>query len=156
RVWDSATGTEIRRFGGLRGGAYAVEYHPGGQTLAVAADNTVLLLDARSGRELSRIGTPRTAVTWFALAPDGRSIPYRDGKSVRLWEVASGSDRLALDLPAEAAGLAFAPDGRSLVAAAGDGATVWDLRREIRPLPTADPGTLWAHLAGADAAVAFR
>jgi DNA-binding beta-propeller fold protein YncE len=155
-VWDPAAGTESRRFPGLRGGAYAVEYHPTGHTLAVAADNTVVLLDPRSGRAVGRVGTPRTAVTWFAFAPDGRSLAYRDGKAVRLWEVASGSDRLTLDLPTEPAGLAFTPDGRSLVVASGDSAAVWDLRRQVRPLPVADPNALWAHLAGADAGLAFR
>ncbi|HVK08547.1 MAG TPA: sigma-70 family RNA polymerase sigma factor [Gemmataceae bacterium] len=156
RIWDPAAGTEVHRFPGLRGGAYAVEYHPAGHALAVAADNTVLLLDARTGREQGRVGTPRTAVTWFAFAPDGRSLAYRDGKAVRLWELASGSDRLTLDLPAEPAGLAFTPSGRSLVVAAGDGAAVWELRRLARPLPATDPNALWAHLAGADAALAFR
>lgn len=156
RIWDPAAGTEVRRFPGLRGGAYAVEYHPSGHALAVAADNTVLLLDAHTGREHGRVGAPRTAVTWFAFAPDGRSLAYRDGKAVRLWELASGSDRLTLDLPAEPAGLAFTAGGRSLVVAVGDGAIVWDLRLLVRPLPAADPNALWAHLAGADAALAFR
>jgi RNA polymerase sigma factor (sigma-70 family) len=156
RVWEPEGGTAVRTFGGLRGGAYAVEYHPGGHSLAVAADNTVLLLDALTGREVGRVGTPRVAVTWFAFSPDGRSLAYRDGATVRLWEVASGSDRLTLHLPAEAAALAFTPDGRSLVTAAGEAATVWELRKLVRLLATTDPKVLWAHLAGADAGLAFR
>jgi RNA polymerase sigma factor (sigma-70 family) len=156
RVWDPIAGTGWRTFAGLRGGVYAVEYHPDGHALAVAADNTVRLLDARTGRDLGRVGTPRTAVTWFAFSPDGRSLAYRDGKAVRLWELASGSDRLALDLAAEPAGLVFAPGGRSLVVAVGDGATVLDLRRYVRLLPATDPNALWAHVAGADAGLAFR
>jgi RNA polymerase sigma factor (sigma-70 family) len=156
RVWEPEAGIEVRKFGGLRGGAYAVEYHPGGHTLAVAADNTVLMLDARTGRELGRVGTPRVAVTWFAFSPDGRSLAYRDGTAVRLWEVASGSDRLTLHLPAEAAALAFTPDGHSLVTAVGDTATVWELRKVVRLLPAADAKALWAHLAGADAGLALR
>ena len=42
RIWNPTTGTETRRFGGLRGGVYAVEYHPSGQFVAVAAELTVL------------------------------------------------------------------------------------------------------------------
>lgn len=156
RVWNPTSGTELRTFGGLRGGAYAVEFHPTGHTLAVAADNTVLLLDARAGRELGRLGTTKTAVTWFAFAPDGRSLAYRDGRSVRLWEVASGADRLTLDLPAEPAAVAFGPGGRSLVVAHGDGADVWELGKLVRPLPNATAEALWSHLSGADAGVAFR
>jgi hypothetical protein len=156
RIWDPVTGTELRKFGGPRGGAYAVEFHPAGQTLAVAADNTVLLLDARTGREVGRVGTARTAVTWFAFSPDGRALAYRDGKAVRLWEVAAGADRLTVELSAEPAAVAFTPDGRALVVAAGEGADVRDLRRQVRPLPGADPNALWAHLGGADAGLALR
>lgn len=151
RVWDVATGT-ARTFGGLRGGAYAVEYHPAGRSLAVAADNTVLLLDAGNGREVGRVRTARTAVSWFALAPDGRTLAYRDGKAVRLWDVASGADRFSLDLPAEPAAVAFTADGRALVAAAGDGAAVWDLRRHARPLSPADSNDHWARLDARDGA----
>ena len=100
--------------------------------------------------------TARTAVTWFAFSPDGRSLAYRDGKAVRLWEVASGADRLTVELPAEPAAVAFTPNGRALVVASGDGAEVCDLRRRVRPLPGADANALWAHLGGADAGLALR
>jgi RNA polymerase sigma factor (sigma-70 family) len=156
RIWNTTTGTETRRFGGLRGGVYAIEYHPSGRVFAVAAHNAVLLLDTQSGRELGRVGSARTAVTWFAFAPDGRSLAYRDGKSVRLWEMASGAERLTLELSAEPGAVCFAPLGRTLIVASGDGADGWDLRRHVRPLPAADPNALWAHLSGADAALAFR
>ena len=156
RVWNPTTGDEVRRFGGLRGGVYAIEFHPSGQSIAIAADNTVLLLDARSGRELGRASTARTAVTWFAFTPDGRALAYRDEKTVRLWEVASSADRLTLNLPAEPAAVAFTPGGSSLVVASGDGADVLELRRQVRPLPDADANARWAHLAGADAGLAFR
>ncbi|QDU19084.1 sigma-70 family RNA polymerase sigma factor [Urbifossiella limnaea] len=145
RVWNVTTGA-ARVFGGLRGGAYAVEYHATGRTLAVAADNTVLLLDAGSGREVARVATARTAVSWFALAPDGRTLAYRDGKAVRLWDVAAAADRFSLDLPAEPAAVAFTADSRSLVVASGDGAAVWELRRHARPLSPADSNDHWARL----------
>ncbi|QJW92811.1 sigma-70 family RNA polymerase sigma factor [Frigoriglobus tundricola] len=156
RIWNPTTGDETRKFGELRGGVYAVEYHPDGRALAVAADNTALVLDARTGRELGRVGTARTAVTWFAFSPDGRTLAYRNEKTVRLWEVASGADRLTIDLGAEPAGVAFGPGSRVLVVASGDGADVYELRKQVRPLPGTEPGTLWAHLAGADAGLALR
>ena len=111
-----------------------------GRSLAVAADNIVVLLAAETGREVGRV---RTAVSWFALAPDGRALAHRDGKEVRLWDVATGVDRFALALPAEPAAVAFTPDGRALVVA-DDGAAVWDLRRHVRPLAPADSNEHWA------------
>lgn len=156
RVWNAADGRQLRTIPGLRGGAHAVEYSPDGSRLAAAAGNTVVLLDPRTGRELGRVGGPRTAVTWFALAPGGRSLAYRDGKAVRLWELAAAADRLSLDLSQEPAGLAFAPDGRSLVVALGNGAAVYDLGRLVRPLPASDPNALWAALSGADPTLAYR
>lgn len=156
RTWDSTTGRMKRAVPGLRGGAYAVEYAPAGDALTVAADNTVLRLDPRTGRELARVGGPRTAVTWFALSPDGRTLAYRDGKTVRVWEVAASADRLTVEVGAEPSALAFTPDGRSLVVAAADGATVYDVARLVRPLPTADGNALWAALSGPDPAPAYR
>ena len=156
RTWDRGTGRMKRAVPGLRGGAYAVEYAPAGDALTVAADNTVLRLDPRTGRELARVGGPRTAVTWFALSPDGRTLAYRDGKAVRVWEVASAADRFTIEVGAEPSALAFSPDGRSLVVAAADGATVYDVARLVRPLPTADGNALWAALSGPDPTPAYR
>jgi HEAT repeat protein len=95
-------------------------------------------------------------VTWFAFSPDGRSLAYRDGRAVRLWEVASGADRLSVELAGEPGAVAFTRDGRALLVASGEVVEVRELRRESRPQPNATAGVLWAHLTGADAHLAFR
>src|SRR5205085_2886351 len=140
----------------LKGGAYAVAFAPGGRSLLVSADNTVRVLDADTGAEITRVGGPQTDVAWFALSPDGRTLAWGGAdRRVRLWEVASRAERLQLDGHEQPVGcLAFAPDGRSLVSAGPDGtAVVWDLPRLLRPAApsVADLAALGADLAGDDA-----
>ncbi|HVK13832.1 MAG TPA: sigma-70 family RNA polymerase sigma factor, partial [Gemmataceae bacterium] len=153
RLWDAVTGDAKATFGGLSGGAYAVAYSADGQTLAVAAGNTVRLLDAATGRDRGRVAGPSTAVAAFTFSAAGYNLAWADDtRTVRLYELASGAERFAVEAPGEVAGLAFTPDGRGLVAAGAAGAVVvWDL-----PALARDRKATWEDLVGADPAEAFR
>jgi WD40 repeat protein len=89
RVWDVATGKELRRFG-----------HEARSTPAVP------------GRGVSLLGLGGVAA---ALTPDGKVLAMADGAGICFWEVATGKaagEVTGLGQPA--AGLAFAPDGKAL------------------------------------------
>jgi hypothetical protein len=100
-----------------------------------------------------------------AFAPDGRSLAasYMD-LSIRLWEVASGRERARFTRHAGfAIASAYSPDGTLLVTGGTDRtALVWDvfglraLDRKKADITREDADRLWADLAAADAAKAFR
>jgi hypothetical protein len=153
RIWDAESGTAKATFGSLRGGAYGVAYSSDGRSLAVAAGNTVRLLDSGTGRDLGKAGAPATAVAGFAFSPSGYSLARAgDDRTVRLYELATGAERLSVEAPGEVAALAFTPDGRRLVAGGADGTVVvWDLHALARA-----PEATWDDLVGTDAVKAFR
>jgi WD40 repeat protein len=60
-------------------------------------------------------------VTSLAFTPDGKTLAVCSGpgEAVRLWDVATGHERLALDRLGPVRAPAFTPDGKTLVYAAG-------------------------------------
>ncbi len=60
-------------------------------------------------------------VSMAAWSPDGRTIATASGKTVRLWDVATGVTRgEPIEHAGEVADLVFSPDGKSLAVAASD------------------------------------
>jgi Tol biopolymer transport system component len=62
--------------------------------VVAAADRPGVYTAGRDGRHLRRLAPAGTAPVW---SPDGRSVAYRDGTSLHVVDVASGSDRTVAD-----------------------------------------------------------
>jgi WD40 repeat protein len=120
RLWDAATGKELRRFVGHESWVSCVLFFPDGKTLVTGGrDGTIRFWDVATGKELRQFVNPTKGVTTLALAPDGKKLASggRNGDpKINLWETASG--KLLRSWRAHAADvwvLAFSPDGKLLV-----------------------------------------
>lgn len=130
RVWDGATGKEIRRFGNTpgptKGGAYRDHAKKmGGVVFACVRYNQF--------------------ITSVALSPDRLTLAAGNGAgTVTLYEVATGTEitQIKTNVPDWVNGLVFARDGKCLLARVGHDKMLrqWDLAngKEIRKFGPAD------------------
>ena len=94
KLWDPATGHELRTLTGHQGGVSAVAFAPDGATLASAGnDGTVKLWDPATGRQLRTLTGHRGWVAAVAFAPDGATLASAgDDGTVKLWDPATGHE----------------------------------------------------------------
>ncbi len=96
---------------------------PAGETLAVAAEGTIHLIDTTSGRERRTLTPSRGPVPVMHLAssPDGATlVSIGWDKSIRLWDVAAGTLRREFpDQPTHPNAVAFSADGRQFAVGMG-------------------------------------
>jgi len=141
RIWDVQTGTMLR-FGQIESKAVQnIKFSLDGKSLAAGgSDYAVRLLDVATGKEKfvlldqqPQFGSSRRTEfikgVALAFAPDGKTLAS-GGRTLRLWEVASGKQLQAIDGNFGVA-LAYSPDGKKLISTGGDGRqlTVWDLEK---------------------------
>ena len=100
RLWDAASGKEIRRFdmpavttpamkgmvirqrgwaGAARGSLVALSRD--GKTLAIPAGDSIQLVEVDSGKEIRKIKLPLTGASAIAFSPDGKTLAAKSGDS---------------------------------------------------------------------------
>ena len=148
RLWDVATGGELRRLAlgnmanlaGAWPGMFA--FTSGGEMFAFAATERVCVWDVVRGTGLSVHETARSPVS-LAFSPNGKTLAagYRDrNNSVALWDLSRAekpAQILLLTNSYEVRSLSFSFDGQTLAGGCRDGTIkLWDLAtgREIRAL----------------------
>jgi WD40 repeat protein len=171
-LWDTATRKQLARW--KLSHVTNAFFSPDG-TMLVAVEphdynlsgtGALLFLDVAGSRwvriPLPRETSPASGSFPGAISPDGRFVAYvTDDDAIVLWEVASGQVRRRLrSHQGEFAQLAFSPDGTMLVSPSYDSTSiVWDVTGLLdagrsRPLSREELRSLWAALAGIDAAKA--
>ena len=140
KLWDAASGRELRTLQGHTGWVTSVAFSPGGRTIASGSeDNKIKLWDAASGRELGALQGHSGSVDSVAFSPDGRTLASgsRD-KTIKLWDAARGRELRTLQGHTELVfGVAFSPDGRTIASGSADSTIkLWDAAsgRELRTL----------------------
>jgi len=133
RLWDAATGKEIRRFGRHEPWATSAVFSPDGKTLATAgADKVVILWEVATGKEIRRFTSHEGAVWCVAFTFDGKrtaSAGEIGGGScvVRLVDLDTNKEVQWFRHKSRVGQMAFTPDGKALVTACGDGIVrLWD------------------------------
>src|SRR5262245_54467731 len=92
RLWDAASGRELRKLTGHTAATRATAFSPDGRLLASGgADAVVKLWDTVTGRELATLNGHSLGVKAVAFSEDGKLLVSgsEDG-SARLWDVNSG------------------------------------------------------------------
>jgi len=131
RLWELASGKEIRILEGHKGGVDAITYSPDGKRiLSGSFDKTLKLWDAENGREIRTYRGHTKGVQAVAFSPDGKSALSGGGDAtVRLWDVQSGREiRSFRGHAAAITSVAYGPDGRKALSGSYDKMIrLWDL-----------------------------
>jgi WD40 repeat protein len=132
RIWEVATGQEVRAFKGPTSDVTAVAFSPDGSRLAAACsvEMAVLVWDVKTGEQTLRLAGNRDWLAAMAYSANGERIASVGG-DVRIWDVQSAKELRALSDVAPPGGrvtsVAFSPDGKAIAAAAAGKARVWDV-----------------------------
>jgi WD40 repeat protein len=130
RLWDIATGRELRKLTGNTSGISSLAFDPRGLTLASGSyDRTVKLWDAATGRTIRTLTGHTDAVTSVAFSPDGRTLASGSyDRTVKLWDVAAGRAlRTLTGHTDQVYSVAFSPDGHTLASGSEDlSVRLWD------------------------------
>ncbi len=125
KLWDGATGKELRTLAGKNGHAnlvLGVAFAPDGSALAtVSSDNQLKIWDIANGKPTSLLAHA-AGVTQVAASADGKLLAAggADG-TIRIWTALDGKLTQTLSGHAGAViGLGFAPNGLTLYSAGAD------------------------------------
>jgi len=137
RVWDAATGKEVRLLESPQGvGVSTFAFSPdSGRLVMVGDDHTVSVWELNAGKKLATLRGHEGPILAAAYSPDGRHIATTSAdKTARLWEAPTGCPAGRVWLALTRASLS--PDGRQLVGISGDQVVLQDRAtgKEVRSL----------------------
>jgi WD40 repeat protein/cytochrome c553 len=131
RVWDLASGKELRRLEGHRGAVRAVAFSADGRRVLSVGDDRLLRLWALDSGKLIRTFEGHTdRVRCVAFSADGkRALSGAQDYTVRLWDLETGQElRCFTGHSGWVNAVAFAPDGRNAASGSHDRTVrVWDV-----------------------------
>jgi len=136
RLWETATGKEIRGLTGHQNDVCSVVFSPDGKILASGShDSTIRLWETATGKVIHTLPGHVGWACSVAFSPDGRTLASGgQDKTIRLLEVATGKEIWAVTGHEGCVySVAFAPDGKA-IASGGDKTVQVAGGKEIRTL----------------------
>ncbi len=131
RIWDAATGNELRTLSGHVNGVRTVAFSPDGRLLGSGGvDGKVKLWDAASGRELASLNSHTGRINTVIFSRDGALLASGSAdKTIKLWDVATQREvRTLSGFGGVLSPLAFSADGKTLASGNPDGTIqLWDV-----------------------------
>ena len=134
RLWDVATGAEVRKFSGHVVNVNSLAFRPDGRHVASASDDgMVLIWDVETAKTMGTlVSERRRMVKVVAYSRDGTRLASGGlDQAVHIWDAATYREIFTIrGYTAGVTCLAFHPDGRALAAASEDGVIkIWDPTR---------------------------
>jgi len=183
-LYDPRTAKRVQQFdklqssvitrSGFRSGneVTSLAFSPDGKSLLSGVyDGKLRLWETATAKQRHVYEGHQISVHSVAITPDGRTFASASGSSfdhhdnsVRLWDAATGKELQRFTAHQNmVASIAFSADGRTLASGSLDGTTlIWDVRpfastpaARPRKLSEKELASLWAGLAGDDAAKAY-
>jgi WD40 repeat protein/serine/threonine protein kinase len=147
RVWDAATGEELRRFEGHTRPVEHVSLSADGRRALSRGAQELCLWDVDSGKEIRRLardGNRAAQVSAAVLTPDGRQAVLGLHDGLCLWDVEADREVRRFDgRPGWVSSLALTPDGRRAVSGS------YQIQPPGSPKPIADCAVrLWEVASG--------
>jgi WD40 repeat protein len=165
RIWDAATGQELRSFSLIAAGTDRLTISADGRTLATAAGQpTVKLWETATGLERARLPQPAALATVVVTSGDGRLAAAADfEKFIHVYDVVQGKEIAKFSgLTDTSSTLMFLPANKALVSV-GDGSVItWDLGDALKKMETLrltleakELDTAWSDLSSDDGVKAY-
>ncbi len=118
-------------------GVNSIAFSPDGNWLAsAAADNTIIIWQTSSGRQLRALKGHTGYVRTIAISPDGHLLASGSSdRTIKIWDVESGREvRSFQKHTGPVLALAFSPDGRWLASGSADNTIkIWNLTSDSEP-----------------------
>ena len=138
RVWDVASGRELRKWNERGGYTACLAMSADGRWLATAPvlyrvdKYDITLWDLATGEEKKRFFMTRNFPSALAFSRDGRYLAAVGGDGnrceIRVWNLEEGKESRFLEGHfGPVMSVAFSPDGRTLATGCGDGLLLWEL-----------------------------
>jgi WD40 repeat protein len=119
RVWNPATGKEVRQIPGFAGSPMNFTFAPDGKTLAVIDGSSIRLLDFARGKDAVPMPGHSASVSSISMTPDGQTIATAShDHTIRFWEPATGREVHRRAVMADFSQLQ--PDGRTYLTRGAD------------------------------------
>jgi WD40 repeat protein len=136
-IWDTVTGKELQKVGPM---GLSVAFSPDGKQLATAsrADGTLgdktaamCILDAETGRVVTRIPCPDSDDHIIAYSPDGKCLASARHEKIKIWDAETHKEvRTLRGHTGKVTALSYRGDGKRLASASQDGTVrIWDSAR---------------------------
>ncbi|QEH35647.1 Serine/threonine-protein kinase PrkC [Aquisphaera giovannonii] len=129
RLWDRATGAELRTYSGHEGFVRGLAFSPDSQRIVSASDDRSLKLwSLGSDRELATFHGHQSSVQCVAFGPDGSQIASgSQDQTVKVWSATPNLQLTVRGHVGQVRGVAFSPDGHAVASGWAEGdLELWD------------------------------